>query len=146
MLQSRALWFGARMSQAISGATCIPFLELAAHVLAQPTEPLAKRINAMRVVSALLARSGTDKNLIRTVLRSVIDGMAALMGQLDKELILAALEPLEQLLAADEASTREHLAKLLDLLLKVWAKFHDDPYASDLIRGACCLSCLRARG
>ncbi len=48
---------------------------------------------------------------------------------------MAALEPLEQLLAADEESNREHLAKLMDLLLKVWSKFHDDPYASDLIRG-----------
>jgi len=81
MLQSRALWFGARMAQAITGDTCIPFLQLAAQVLANPQQPLAKRINALRVVSAMLSRSGTDKQLIRTVLRSVLDGMTTLIEQ-----------------------------------------------------------------
>lgn len=144
MLQSRALWFGARMAPAISAELSLPFLQLAAHVLSRPQEPLAKRINAMRVVSEMLSRTGTDKALIRTVLHSVIDGMATLIEQLDKELILAALEPLEQLLAADEESTRDHLAKLMDMLLKVWAKFHDDPYASDLIRGTALVALIGA--
>ncbi len=89
MLQSRALWFGARMAQAITGDMCIPFLQLAAHVLAN-RQPLAKRINALRVVSAMLARSGTDKQLIRTVLRSVIDGMTALIEQVLVQLFLGA--------------------------------------------------------
>ncbi|KAI9028536.1 armadillo-type protein [Hyaloraphidium curvatum] len=129
-LQGRAIWFASRFSSVLPAELAQQYVAAAASAASQ-SDSVPVRICGVKAIQAFSL--SMDSAALQPYQQQMLDGLLALMPNASEEIAVLVLETLPSVLKIDARTTAAYYARITDLTLELWSRYHGDHLFSSIV-------------